>query len=89
MMFGNCNYFSVVAVTGLLVSCALPLETEVNPDTLEETNVKSAPNGGVGYVCMGNQCRLSDSVQALFSERGFGREATGGLGGTHCVVKPR
>ena len=88
MMFGNCNYFSVVAVTGLLVSCALPLETEVNPDTLEETNVKSAPNVGFGYVCMGNQCRLSDSVQALFSERvGFGREATGGLGGTHCVVR--
>ena len=77
------SYFSVAC---FLFSCASIEELETEAVSLKALG-DSPSQPGYGYLCEGSECRLSDPIKELFSERvGFGRETTGGLGGTHCVV---
>ena len=80
------QYLTITLFACTVFSCAEPLEEQGE----SFLSLKALGNGqapGYGYICEGSECQLSDSMKELFSERvGFGRETTGGLGGSHCIV---
>ena len=63
------NYLNALLLTGLLVSCTLPAgdtASDVPFDLSIGEKSNEGTQGGYGYICEGVECRLSDSVHALF-----------------------
>ena len=78
---------SLVLVTVFSSSCSSVEELNTGEFSFKNRLNNVSSEGGYGYLCEGNICRLSEPTEELFSERvGFGRETTGGLGGAHCTV---